>query len=58
MWWVPVLIIGILLFAFLIDMRRKRRGNDNNIKGINPGERPGEDNNYNAGPGSGPGNGP
>ncbi|MGM0845602.1 MAG: hypothetical protein ACQEUT_11540 [Bacillota bacterium] len=47
MLWLPIFIIGILLFAFLIDIRRKSRGNDHNLKGINPGE----DKNYNAGPG-------
>ncbi|WP_064092195.1 hypothetical protein [Rossellomorea aquimaris] len=56
MWWLVILIIGILLFALLIDFRRKKRDNDRYTKGISSSAKPGEDKNYtggNTGPGGG-----
>ncbi|MEL3972038.1 hypothetical protein AAEO50_07090 [Rossellomorea oryzaecorticis] len=49
MWWFWIMIAGILLFAYLIDVRRKRRKDANHLPGINPGEKPGEDQNYSMG---------
>ncbi len=49
MWWFWIMIAGILIFAYLIDVRRKRRNNDDHLPGINPGAKPGEDSNYSGG---------
>jgi hypothetical protein len=49
MWWFWIMIGGILLFAFLIDVRRKKRKNDTHVPGIDPGAKPGEDQNYSMG---------
>lgn len=43
------MIAGILIFAYLIDVRRKKRNNDDHLPGINPGAKPGEDSNYSMG---------
>ena len=57
MTWLVVLIVGILLFALVIDIRRKRRGNDRHTSGIDPGAKPGEDRNYTMGGGRDSGGG-
>ena len=51
------MITGTLLFALLIDIRRKKRGNDRHGQGIHPDAKPGEDRNYTMGGGRDSGNG-
>ncbi|RBP02983.1 hypothetical protein [Rossellomorea aquimaris] len=57
MWWFVILITGTLLFALLIDIRRKKRGNDRHVQGIHPDAKPGEDRNYTMGGGRDSGGG-
>ncbi|MCA1058881.1 hypothetical protein LCL96_08040 [Rossellomorea aquimaris] len=57
MTWFVVMIVGILLFAIAIDIRRKRRGSNRHTPGIDPGARPGEDRNYTMGGGRDSGGG-
>ncbi|MCA1055892.1 hypothetical protein LCM10_12915 [Rossellomorea aquimaris] len=49
MWWFWIMIAGILILAFLIDVCRKRRNDDNHLPGIDSGAKPGEDSNYTMG---------
>ncbi|WP_374056040.1 hypothetical protein [Rossellomorea sp. FM04394] len=57
MLWFVILITGTLLFALLIDIRRKKRGNDRHVQGIHPSTKPGEDQNYTMGGGRDSGSG-
>ncbi|MBN8191203.1 hypothetical protein JI667_03485 [Bacillus sp. NTK074B] len=57
MTWFAVLIGGILLLALVIDIRRKRRGNDRHTPGIDHDAKPGEDRNYTMGGGRDSGGG-
>ncbi|WP_421378102.1 hypothetical protein ACOJQI_12135 [Bacillus salacetis] len=49
MWWLPIMIVLVLLFAWFIDFRRKKRGNDKHIQGNSSSANPGESNNYHYG---------
>ncbi|MFC7785240.1 hypothetical protein ACFQWC_12145 [Rossellomorea sp. GCM10028870] len=57
MWWFVIMILGVLLFALLIDLKRKKRRNDRHVQGIHPSTKPGEDQNYTMGGGHDSGNG-
>lgn len=45
MWWIVILIVGTLLFALFIDIRRKRINNNPPIP-TNPHAKPGDSSNY------------
>ncbi|MGG0717205.1 hypothetical protein ABE096_06345 [Robertmurraya massiliosenegalensis] len=45
MWWFVIVIVGVLLYAFLIDWRRKKN-NNNPLRPTNPHAKKGEDSNY------------
>ncbi|GAA0336502.1 hypothetical protein GCM10008967_28570 [Bacillus carboniphilus] len=52
MWWFVITVIGVLLLAFLIDFRRKKRRNDKDTKRIDPSIRKGkEGSDWNSGDG-------
>ncbi|MBP2239640.1 preprotein translocase subunit YajC [Cytobacillus eiseniae] len=51
MWWFMIVTLGIILFAFLIDFRRKKRRNDKHTKTVNPSIKKGEGSNWNSGDG-------
>ncbi|MGR3763099.1 hypothetical protein [Rossellomorea sp. NS-SX7] len=51
MWWFVILISGILLFAWLIDWRRKKNNNNKHTQGKNPSAKSGESSNYQSGEG-------
>ncbi len=48
MWWFFILIAGVLLFALVIDWRRKKRNNHPHIP-TNPNAKPGDSSNYTMG---------
>ena len=48
LWVMGALILGLVIFAFLID-RRNRKMRNLSIQSINPHEKPGESTNYTMG---------
>lgn len=50
-WWFVIMIVGILVFALLIDWRRKKNNNTTNTPGINSSTKSGESSNYQSGEG-------
>ncbi|GIN86378.1 hypothetical protein J6TS2_27640 [Heyndrickxia sporothermodurans] len=45
LWFISIIVLGIVAFALLIEWRRKKNNNDPHIT-TNPNAKPGESSNY------------
>ncbi|MGE6256821.1 hypothetical protein ACQKCU_02750 [Heyndrickxia sporothermodurans] len=45
LWFISIIVLGIVAFALLIECRRKKNNNDPHIT-TNPNAKPGESSNY------------